>query len=119
MTTVLVVDDSRLARDMVTSALTSLFSDWTIVTAVGADDALAKVEAQRPDVAIIDYNMPGTDGLTLAVKLREKFHQIPIGILTANVQDSLRRKAEALGCAFIAKPVTGEKLRAFLTKSPE
>lgn len=115
MTTILVVDDSRLARDMVSSVITSLQPDWTILTAPSGDDALEKVADDAPIAAVVDYNMPGMDGLTLAGRLRERFPQMPIGILTANVQDALRKKAEALGCRFIPKPITTDKIRSFLS----
>ncbi|HEY0835133.1 MAG TPA: response regulator [Azospirillum sp.] len=117
MTTVLVVDDSRLARDMVSHVIASLHPDWTIVVAAGGEEALEKVGADAPAAAIVDYNMPGMDGLTLAARLTERFPGLPIGILTANVQETLRKKAEALGCRFIAKPITTDKIRVFLSDS--
>jgi len=117
MTTILVVDDSRLARDMVSSAIASLQPGWTILTAVSGDDALAKLGAEAPIAAVVDYNMPGMDGLTLATRLHERFPGMPIGILTANVQDALRKKAEALGCRFLPKPITTDKIRGFLSDS--
>jgi CheY-like chemotaxis protein len=115
MATIFVVDDSRLARDMVSSVIASLRPDSTVVKAVDGSDALSKVDGQTPDAAILDFNMPGMDGLTLAAHLREILPQLPIGILTANVQDALRRRAEEMGCRFIAKPVTTDKIRDFLT----
>lgn len=115
MTTVLVVDDSRLARDMVSHVIASQHPEWTIVAAAGGEEALQKVGASAPAAAVVDYNMPGMDGLTLAAALIERFPGLPIGILTANVQEALRNKAEALGCRFIAKPITSDKIRAFLS----
>ncbi|WP_035692592.1 response regulator [Azospirillum halopraeferens] len=115
MTTVLVVDDSRLAREMVSGAIAALHPDWTIVTAVDGDDALNRLAEAAPAAALVDFNMPGMDGLTLAGHLRERMPQLPVGILTANVQDALRRKAEELGCRFIPKPVTVDKIRTFFT----
>ena len=117
MTTVLVVDDSRLAREMVSSAIATLHPDWTIVTAVSGDDALGKIGEPPPAVALVDYNMPGMDGLALAGHLRERLPQLPVCILTANVQEALRRKAEDLGCRFIPKPVTTDKIRAFFAEA--
>lgn len=114
MATVLIVDDSRLARDMVSSVVTSLHPDWTLLVASGGEEALAMVVDRTPDAAILDYNMPGMDGLVLAGHLRERFPALPMGFLTANVQDSLKRKAEALGCGFIPKPITTDKIRVFL-----
>lgn len=117
MTTVLIVDDSRLARDMVSSVVRSLHPDWTVLVAPGGEEALTMVDGQAPDAAILDYNMPGMDGLQLAGILRERFPALPMGFLTANVQESLKKKAEALGCGFIPKPITTDKIRAFLAEA--
>lgn len=113
MTTVLVVDDSRLARDMLSSVIATLRPSWTIMAATNADDALIKIAGVRPEAALVDYHMPGMDGLQLAQHLRERFPEAPVGILTANVQEALRRRAESLGCRFIPKPVTADKVRDF------
>ena len=117
MATVLIVDDSRLARDMVRSAIKSLHPDWTVVVASGGEEALDLVGSQAPHAAILDYNMPGMDGLTLAGLLRERFPALPMGFLTANVQDALKKKAEALGCRFIPKPITSDKIRTFFAEA--
>lgn len=117
MTTVLIVDDSRLARDMVSSVVRTLQPDWTVITATNGDDALSKIADASPELAILDYNMPGMDGLTLAEKLRESHLMLPIAILTANVQDALRRRAEDLGCWFLTKPVTADKIRELFARS--
>ncbi len=114
MTTILIVDDSRLARDMIRSAIKSLHPEWTVVVASDGTEALDLVGSQAPHAAILDYNMPGMDGLVLAAQLRERFPALPMGFLTANVQEVLKKKAEALGCGFIPKPVTTDKIRAFL-----
>ncbi|PWC85373.1 response regulator receiver protein [Azospirillum sp. TSH100] len=114
MTSILVVDDSRLARNMVSSVIASLRPDWTIVTAASGEEGLQIVGEVPPVAAIVDYNMPGMDGLVLAERLTERFAGLPIGLLTANVQDTLKRKAEALGIRFIAKPITSDKIRDFL-----
>lgn len=113
MTTILIVDDSRLARNMVASVITSLRPDWTILAAASGEEALEVIDA-APVAAIVDYNMPGMDGIALAERLKERFAGLPIGLLTANVQDSLKRKAEAIDVRFIAKPITSDKIREFL-----
>ena len=66
---VLVVDDSKLARMAVAKALTALHPDWTRVEAANADEALALAKTDSFDIAILDFNMPGRDGLALAAEL--------------------------------------------------
>lgn len=117
MTTILIVDDSRLARNMVASVITSLRPDWTIVAAASGDEALEMVGETAPVAAIVDYNMPGMDGITLGQRLKERFVGLPVGLLTANVQDALKKKAEAIDLRFIAKPITSDKIREFLASA--
>ena len=113
-TTVLIVDDSKLARIVATKALRSLQPGWERLEAGHADEALALLENERVDVALLDYNMPGRNGLELASDLRIRFPTMPIALLTANVQDEIIARARAVNVAFVAKPVTEEGLRGFL-----
>lgn len=113
--TVMVVDDSKLARIVAGKTLSALQPDWIRVEAGNADDAIALVGAQQIDVAILDYNMPGRDGLELAAELREKHPQMPIAIITANIQDEIIAKARSINATFVSKPVTEEGLAGFLS----
>lgn len=63
--TVLVVDDSKVSRMMITAIIKDKHSDWTIIEAGSGNDALSASEGRKLDLCIIDYNMPGMDGLTL------------------------------------------------------
>jgi CheY-like chemotaxis protein len=85
------------------------------VEAGNADEAIAALEAQSVDVAILDYNMPGRDGLALAEELRERFPVMPIAVATANVQDEIIARARAANATFIPKPVTEDGMRGFLS----
>lgn len=113
--TVLIVDDSKLARMVVAKALGRLRPDWTHVEAGNADEALARAQGQQVHVALIDFNMPGSDGLTLAADLRQHWPALPIAIISANVQDEIIARARAVNATFVAKPVTEEGLSGFLS----
>lgn len=113
--TVLVVDDSKLARIVMGKAITALQPDWTRLEASNADEAMTVVDGRKIDVILLDFNMPGKDGLTLAEELRARFPEMPIAIATANVQDEVVARARAAGVSFIAKPVTEDGLRGFLS----
>lgn len=113
--TVLIVDDSKLARIVVGKTIAALQPDWTRIEASNADEALSLVEAHSIDLAILDFNMPGRDGLDLAGDLRERFPDMPIAVATANVQDEIIARARAVNATFIAKPVTEEGMRGFVS----
>ena len=59
--------------------------------------------------------MPGKDGLELAAELRDAYPHMPIAVITANVQDEVIARARAVNAAFVAKPVTEEGLRGFVS----
>ena len=67
------------------------------------------------DLVLIDFNMPGRDGLALAGELRERSPDMPIAVITANVQDEVIARARALNATFVPKPVNEEGLRGFVS----
>lgn len=115
MVTVLLVDDSKLARIVAGKTIAALQPEWQRVEASNADEALAAVAAQPIDLAVLDFNMPGKDGLELAAELRDAHPQMPIAIITANVQNEIVARARELNATFVGKPVTEEAIKGFLS----
>jgi DNA-binding response OmpR family regulator len=76
--------------------------------------ALAAVEAEVPDVVLLDIKMPGLDGFEVLrrLKSRPETAAVPIVILTANdLSDSTRAHGLQLGArAYLEKPITYERL---------
>ena len=114
MTTVLIVDDSKLARMAIAKVLRTLHPEWMQVEAVNADEALASVQTNEIDITILDFNMPGRDGLALAAELREREPTMPVAVVSANYQTEIVTRSRLTGAAFLSKPVTQEALAAFL-----
>ena len=110
---VLVVDDSRLARMVIASAFRRLRPEWELIEATGAEEALQAIATQPVDMALVDFNMPGTDGLDLVGRIREIRPAMPVAVVSANLQDEIIGRARELRAAFVAKPVTDEALAAF------
>jgi CheY-like chemotaxis protein len=115
MVAVLVVDDSKLARIVAGKAIAALQPDWQRIEAGSAADALRILDEQQIDVAILDFNMPDKDGLELAGEIRAKHANMPLAIITANVQDEVILRVRELNATFVAKPVTQEALSGFLS----
>ncbi|AOR80718.1 response regulator (plasmid) [Novosphingobium resinovorum] len=113
--TVLIVDDSKLARIVAGKALAELQPDWRKIEAGNAGQALELIAEQPADVALIDFNMPEKDGLELAAELHVLRPDMPIAIITANIQDEIIARAREIGAAFVAKPVTPDALEPFLS----
>ena len=114
-TTVLIVDDSKLARIVAGKALASLQPDWERIEAGNAADALQILHDKRVDVAMIDFNMPEKDGLELAAEIRALHPTMPIAVITANIQDEVIARARAANATFISKPITEDALRGFIS----
>lgn len=111
---ILIVDDSKLARMAVTRALTALHPDWVRLEASDADGALQIVKAESPHVALLDFNMPGQDGLALAAEVRALDPAVRTAVISANHQIEVIERARAAGAAFLRKPITEASLREFL-----
>lgn len=111
---ILIVDDSKLARMAVSKMLGALCPDWERVEGVNADEAVRLIATAAPDVALLDVNMPGRDGIDLAAELRRTKPGMPVGIVSANKQQEIMSRAHAIGATFLPKPLTEEALRAFL-----
>lgn len=113
---VLVVDDSRVARLMIRSIVSGVHPEWAITEAGDGDSALERLGETDFDLVILDYNMPGMDGLEVAAKMRERNPDVAISMLTANIQDSIQQKAAQLGVGFAKKPITEDKIRDILAR---
>jgi CheY-like chemotaxis protein len=110
---VLVVDDSKLARMAVAKALTALHPDWSRVEAANAEEALAFAKSDSFDLAIIDYNMPGRDGLELAAEMLALKPDMPLAVISANHQVEVVTRAREVGATFLQKPLTAGALSEF------
>jgi CheY-like chemotaxis protein len=111
---VLVVDDSKLARMSIARLLGTLRPDWTRIEAANAAEALARQSQESIDLALVDFNMPGPDGLSVAADLHAFNPAMPMAIISANNQDEIVARAHALGAAFLPKPLTQQALAEFL-----
>jgi CheY-like chemotaxis protein len=113
---VLVVDDSRLSRMMISKIVTSHHDNWLIVEAENADMALELCQEQIFDYITLDHNMPGMTGLDAYPLIRAAQPNSKIGLFTANVQKSTREKSEAIGLKFVEKPLSEDKVMLFFTE---
>ena len=112
---VLVVDDSKLARMAVAKALDAIRPGWTRIEAANADEALGLVKSDAFDMAILDFNMPGRDGLELAAELLAVKPDVPLAVISANHQVEVVTRARQVGAAFLPKPLTQKALDDFVT----
>jgi two-component system cell cycle response regulator DivK len=116
---ILVVEDNAGSLMLATVALE--IEGYAVTGAESAEEARTLISRQRPDLILMDIQLPGMDGLefTRELKADPATAAIPVIALTAHSMPLHERAAKAAGCAgFISKPWTPEALshevRAFL-----
>jgi two-component system, cell cycle response regulator len=110
---ILVVDDSELSVKLLVGWLEH--ESYVVSTAVDGFEALAKIEAERPDIVVLDVLMPGLDGFETCrrIKADPATADIPIILVTAlDDVDDLVRGFEAGADDFLTKPFNGRELMA-------
>jgi DNA-binding NtrC family response regulator len=80
MTKILVVDDELLIRNILYDSLTNNKYETFVVGE--AQSALETAEQEKPDIALIDIKLPEMDGIELTIKLKEKFPEMVIIVMT-------------------------------------
>ena len=106
MIRILVVDDNPVNSKL--AGLLLAAAGYGVLTAEDAGAALTQILAQRPDLILMDLQLPGVDGLTLTRRLKAdpQLRDIPIIALTALAKQEDEQQALAAGCdGYIAKPI--------------
>jgi len=103
---VMVVDDTDHVRRMLTSMLS--LDGYEVVSDVASGPAaLEAVEAANPDIVVIDYKMPGMDGLDTARGIRERRQGQVMILYTAYIDEKLERDAAGAGISLCIGKVDG------------
>lgn len=111
MTRILIADDQAMIRGAF-AALLGLETDFEVVAQVGSGDLVVpEALLTRPDVALLDVQMPGLDGLAAAAALRSQMPHCKVIILTTFGRPGyLRRAMEAGAQGFLVKDAPPEQL---------
>lgn len=110
-----VIDDNADARELLCEMLTS--QGHVVMSASDGRDGLALIQAQRPDVAIVDLGLPGIDGLSLARALRESCPDLHTRLvaLTGYGHENDRERTRAAGFDWhLVKPASMADILASL-----
>lgn len=112
MNKILIADDHPLFRDAIKSIIVESFSGYELLETSNLDDAIALVDDNPDtDLILLDLNMPGMDGLTGIVKMRNHAPEIPLGIISAEEDKSIVLQAAGYGAVgFIPKSTTRETI---------
>ncbi len=108
---ILIAEDDQGVRTSLTRALT--FQNYNVTAVNDGAQALEAVDAQLPDLVILDVSMPHVDGLTACRMIREKYRSLPILMLTARHEVSDRVAGLDAGADdYVVKPFALEELSA-------
>ena len=119
MTTVLVVDDDRKITDMLRRTLA--YEGYHVLVAADGHEAIAQAAARRPDLVVLDWLMPGLDGIEVAKRLHAADNAL---ILMLTARDATEDRVTGLHSGaddYLVKPFTPAELlariRALLRRS--
>jgi two-component system nitrogen regulation response regulator NtrX len=108
-TTVLVVDDEESILRLLAEILRD--EGFRPVTASDADEALAAIQRDPPDLLLLDIAMPGRDGLELLAEVRDSHPQLPVVMMSGHGTVETAVRATKLGAYdFLEKPLSYDKL---------
>lgn len=107
----LLADDQVLVRDALATLL-ELERDVEVVACVGrGDEVAAAIEEHRPDVCLLDIEMPGPDGIATCQEVTERFPDVRVLMVTTFGRPGyLRRALDAGASGFVVKDIPGTQL---------
>ena len=114
---IMVVDDSVSIRQVVSRLMED--QGWRVITAKDGIDALDRLGESRPDLIVLDIEMPRMNGYEFlgALKAQAGFEDIPVVMLTSRTATKHRDKAKAMGAkGFIVKPYNDDEFVGLILK---
>ena len=94
---ILVVDDQKTIRENIKAFLSKVTDLELVGTAVDGYEAIAKVKELKPDIILMDIEMPGLDGLEATKSISKQYPQVKVLILTSHDRDDLIAKSLSVG----------------------
>jgi two-component system, chemotaxis family, chemotaxis protein CheY len=114
---ILIVDDSRVARNCIKKALSDLMNNNLIIEADDGNTAWTAIKNEAPDLIFTDWYMEKMDGLELIKKVRASNNHVKICMLTSETNNAQQALARSEGADYILnKPFKTEELAKALEK---
>lgn len=115
--TILIVDDEENILEFLNEALKD---EYLIIKAKNGKEALKKVSEFYPDVVLMDYKMPGMDGMEAFLKIKEIDKDLPVILMTAYGTSSIAIQAMKEGAYdYVTKPLDLDEIRVTLKRAIE
>lgn len=114
---ILTVDDEQVPRDFISFVVAEQELPVTVFHADSAKNALAICTKELPELVLLDIEMPGRDGLSLAETIRHRYPWVPIVFLTAHDDFPFAQQALRLGAQdYLLKPLTPDACVAVIKR---
>jgi len=110
----LLVDDRRVSRMMIKTIVLALNPGWQVLEAENSQETLELTRSQTFDIAIVHLHGSYENGMKTVEELVLKHPQSDYVLVTETADDVPSARARSLGLATLEKPVTEEKIKAFL-----
>ncbi len=110
---ILVIEDQQDNRQILRDLLTS--ADFEVIEAVDGEAGLAAAAAHKPDLILMDVQLPGIDGYEATRRLKGDalLRDVPVIAVTAHALSGAEEEARAAGCdGYISKPISPRQLLA-------
>jgi DNA-binding NtrC family response regulator len=109
---ILVVDDDAAVR--MALRVTLEYEGYQVVGASNGWEALALIESEKPDVVLLDVEMPGLGGLAVLRRLQTKHESLPVVVMSAHATSATRVEAVSAGAVdVLEKPFdSSDRLRS-------
>jgi CheY-like chemotaxis protein len=117
MSTILIAEDNLVNRELLREMLEA--RNYRVAEARDGKEALAKIDEVKPDLILLDINMPVLDGFAVIRLIRENpiFYQVPVFAVTAYAMKEDRERVLKAGFnSYIAKPIDSAVLFKELKK---
>ena len=113
---VLIVDDEIAFANTLAQRL--IMRDMQVGTACDGEQALLKVHSEKPDVIVLDLNMPGMHGMEVLKKVKNLYPDIQVIVLTGHGTEKDAEEARRLGgFDFLNKPADIDQLASKIRKA--
>jgi DNA-binding NtrC family response regulator len=114
---VLFVDDEPRLLEGIQRMMFDVADDWTVDTADGGEDALAKLAADDYAIIVSDMRMPGMDGATLLARVAELHPRVVRVILSGQTDEVATLRAAQIAHRFLTKPCSAESLYEVVSRT--
>lgn len=113
---VLIVDDSGTMRTIVRKILSASHYALEVSEAAEGIDALKKLNESGTNIVMLDYNMPGFNGLETLAEIRRLAPKVAVVMMSSTLDSAVAERAKAQGALFLKKPFYPADIDAVLTR---